>query len=165
VTGIISMVLLVLMTGALLLVPIGLPGVWLMLVFLAVGLVMGTVGWMLWISLALLTGLAELGEFYILKRLGESVGASPLAFWGAVFGGLAGAVIGVPIPVVGSIVAGFIGTFLGAGMVTLIQTRSVGDASRVGQRVVLARTFAVALKVAVGIVILVAGGLGMIFAG
>ena len=70
--------------------------------------------------------------------------------------------IGMPIPVVGSVVAGLIGTFLGAGVVTLVQTRSVGDASRVGATVVIARTLAVALKVAVGVVILVAGGLGMV---
>ena len=161
-TGIISIVLLVLMTGSLLLVPIGVPGVWLMVVFLAGGLLMGTVSLTLWVSLALLTAAAEIGEFFILKRMGDRVGASPMAFWAAVFGGIAGALIGAPIPVVGSIVAGFVGTFLGAGVVTLVQTRSVGDASRVGATVVVARTLAVALKVAVGVVILVAGGLGMV---
>jgi len=164
-TVIISILLLVLMAGSLMLVPIGVPGVWLMLVFLSVGLFTGTVGWGLWISLALLAAVAELGEFFILKRMGDRVGASPTAFWAAVFGGIAGALIGAPIPVVGSIVAGFLGTFLGAGIVTLIQTRSVGDASRVGTTVVIARTLAVALKVAVGVVILVAGGLGMVLGG
>jgi uncharacterized protein len=163
--GIISIVLLVLMTGALLLVPLGIPGVWLMIVFLAVGLLLGTVSWTLWIALALLTAAAELAEFFILKKMGDRVGASPMAFWAAVVGGIAGALIGAPIPVVGSIVAGFLGTFLGAGLVTLVQTRSVGDASRVGTSVVIARTLAVALKVAVGVVILVAGGLGMVLRG
>jgi uncharacterized protein len=161
-TGIVSMVLLVLMAGSLMLVPIGVPGVWLMIVFLAVGLLMGTVGWTLWISLALLTAAAEIAEFFILKKMGDRVGASPMAFWAAVFGGIAGALIGAPIPVVGSVVAAFLGTFLGAGVVTLVQTRSVGDASRVGASVVIARTLAVGLKVAVGVVILVAGGLGMV---
>jgi len=165
VTGIISIVLLVLMTGALLLVPIGVPGVWIMLVLLAVGLLMGTIGIKLWLGLALLTAVAEVGEFILLKKLGDRVGASPLAFWAAVFGGLVGAFVGVPVPLIGPLLAGLLGTFLGAGAVTFVQTRSFGSASKVGTSVVIARTLAVALKVAIGVVILVAGGLGMVLGG
>jgi len=165
VTGTVSIMLLVLMTGALLLVPVGVPGVWVMLVLLAVGLFMGTISFKLWLGLAFLTAVAELAELVILKKLGDRVGASPLAFWAAVFGGITGAIVGVPVPLVGPLLAGLVGTFLGAGVVTLVQTRSFGSASRVGTGVVIARTLAVALKVAIGVVILLAGGLGMLLGG
>ena len=62
-----------------------------------------------------------------------------------------------------SVVAGFLGTFLGAAVVTLLQKRSVGDAARVGWGVTLARLFAIALKVSVGVAVLAVGGSAIIF--
>ena len=105
---------------------------------------------------------AEIGEFLILKILGDRYGASRWAFWGAIAGGFIGVIVGTPIPLIGSLVAGFLGTFIGAGLVTLWESRSLGEASRVGVGVLLARTLAIGLKIGVGVVVLVGGGLGMI---
>jgi uncharacterized protein len=161
-TMLVSIILILLMIGSLALVPFGLPGLWLMVVLLAVGLVTGSVSWTLWLVLAGVAGASEVAEFYLLKKIGDRYGASRSAFWGAIVGGLVGVLIGVPIPVIGSLLAGLIGTFVGGGLVTLLETRSVGEASRVGAGVVLARTMAVGLKVGAGVLILVLGGLGLI---
>ncbi len=149
-----SIALLALMAGALLTVPLGLPGVWLMLLLLAAAVVFGGVSWMVWLGLVGLAVLTEVAEFYVLEKVGARYGASNKAFWGAVVGGIVGSIIGVPIPIIGSVVAGFLGTFVGAGLVSFVETRSVGDASRVGAGVLLARACAVALKVGTGLLIL-----------
>ena len=47
--------------------------------------------------LAGVTGLAEVLEFFVLKRMGDKYGGSRGAFWGAVLGGFAGVVVGTPI--------------------------------------------------------------------
>jgi len=99
---------------------------------------------------------AELGEFVVLRRFGERFGGSKGAFWGAIVGGMAGLFVGVPIPVVGPIITAFIGTFLGAGLVTLFETRSIERSTRVGFGLVLARTAAVALKVATAVLMIAA---------
>ena len=150
-----SIVLLALMAGALLSVPLGLPGVWIMLLLLGAAVVFGGVSWMVWVGLLGLGVLAEGAEFYVLDKVGARYGASGKAFWAAVAGGIAGSLIGLPIPIVGPVVAGFLGTFVGAGLVSFLETRSVGDASRVGVGVVIARVCAVALKVGTGLIIIV----------
>ena len=150
-----SIALLTLMAGALLTVPLGLPGVWIMLLLLATAVLFGGVSWMVWLGLVGLAILAEVAEFYVLEKVGARYGASNKAFWGAVAGGIVGSIIGVPIPIIGSVIAGFLGTFAGAGMVSYLETRSVGEASRVGGGVLLARACAVALKVGTGLLIMV----------
>ncbi|GMR13694.1 MAG: hypothetical protein BMS9Abin29_1907 [Gemmatimonadota bacterium] len=150
-----SIALLALMAGALLTVPLGLPGIWLMLLLLGAAVLFGGVSWMVWLGLVGLGVLAELAEFLVLEKVGGRYGASSKAFWGAVVGGIVGSIIGVPIPIIGPVIAGFLGTFAGAGMVSYLETRSIGDASRVGAGVVLARACAVALKVGTGLLIMV----------
>lgn len=147
-----------LMAVALLSVPLGLPGIWIMVAVLLVGVVAGWVSWPVWLVLTALAAVAEVLEFLVLKRMGDRFGGTRGAFWGAVGGGFVGVLVGAPVPVVGSLVAGLVGTFAGAGAVTLWATRSARDASRVGWGMLLARVFAVGLKVAAGIAILVVGG-------
>lgn len=154
----VKLLLLVALAGALLVLPLGLPGLWIM-----VALLLATVpaGWITWPTLAVLAGLAlvaELLEFAVVKGMGDRYGGSRASFWGAVLGGLIGVMVGLPVPLAGPVLAGCLGTFLGAGVVTFVGSRSVRDASRVGWGVLLARVLAVGLKVAVGVVVLVVGG-------
>lgn len=147
-----------LMALSILLIPIGLPGLWLMVVLVGLGTWVGEVApWVLVTALAL-TALAELAEWLIVRRMNLQYGGSPRAFWGAIGGGLVGVVVGAPVPVVGSVVAGFLGSFLGAALVTYWEIRDLDAARRVGWGVLLARVFAVAVKVGVGMAILVLGG-------
>lgn len=150
------------MLVALGLVPLGLPGVWIMVVVLLLGAAAGEVAWLLWTLLALLTLAAEIVELVFLKVIGERFGGSRKAFWGAVAGGFVGAVVGVPVPVLGPLLGGFLGTFVGAGAVTVLEGGSLQPAARVGWGAVLARTVAVGVKVGVGIVVLVAGGMALV---
>lgn len=151
-----------LMLLGLLLIPFGLPGLWLV-VGVAVGL-----AFLGWVSLrlalvAVIAGIvAELAELGVLQALGKAHGGSTRAFWGAVIGGMMGLFVGLPIPLVGPILTVFLGTFLGAGLVTYLETRSMAHSTRVGWGVVLARTVAVVLKVGTALGVAAAVGLAMV---
>lgn len=143
----------------LLLIPFGLPGLWLMAILTLGGLLMGAVGWGTVTVVAAVALVAEAVEFVLVKRLGEKFGASRKAFWGAVAGGMAGLFIGVPIPVAGPVITAFLGTFLGAALVTFMETRSLTAAGRVGTGTLVGRALAAATKVAAGVFILILVGL------
>ena len=143
----------------LLLIPFGLPGLWLVV---GVAVALALLGWVsLRLALvAVIAGIvAEVAEFGVLRALGKAYGGSTRAFWGAVIGGMMGLFAGLPIPFVGPILTVFLGTFLGAGLVTYYETRSMTHSTRVGWGVVLARTVAVVLKV--GTAVAVAAGMGL----
>lgn len=150
------------MGACLLLVPLGIPGVWLMLAVLAVGVFLGEVGPLLLALLVGLAALAEVGEFLLVERLSARYGGSNRAFWGAIAGGLVGAFVGAPLPLAGALVGAFLGSFCGALVVALWETRRVRTAARVGWGAVLGRVGAAALKTAVGFVVLLAGGAALL---
>lgn len=152
-----SVLAVVAMAVALLMVPFGLPGVWVMVAILFLAAILGAVPWAAWVIVAVVAAAAEAGEFWLLKTLGGRYGGSRRAFWGAILGGFAGLFLGAPIPLAGSVVAAFLGSFLGAAAVTFIETRSASHATRVGWGVLLARTAAVVLKVGTGAVVLAVG--------
>lgn len=118
-----------------LIVPVGLPGTWILLglavvVELADGLWLGdpasTFGWWLLggcVGLALLGEVIETATGAVGTKLG---GGSKRGMWGAVLGGFLGAfllTLLVPIPVVGTLAGALLGTFAGA----LLGERSRGD--------------------------------------
>jgi uncharacterized protein YqgC (DUF456 family) len=133
------------------LIPLGLPGLWLIVVMVFGMSLGGLVSWTTALVIAGIAAAAEAAEFLVLSRLGRRYGASRRAFWGAVIGGMAGLFVGLPVPVVGSVVTAFLGTFAGAGLVTWMETASLGRSARVGWGVLLARTLAVGLKVGVAV--------------
>ncbi len=151
------------MAGALLLIPLGVPGLWIMIGVLAVAALLGEVSWALIAALVLLAGFAELLEFLVVKRFSSRYGGSNRAFWGAILGGFAGVFVGVPVPVLGPVIAGVLGSFVGAAIVALWETRRPGHAARVGWGVVLGRAFAAAIKTATGVAILAAGITALVF--
>lgn len=141
--------------GALLTIPIGLPGIWIMIGVVAVGALMQHIGiWVVVITLAIAV-FAELIEFFVVKRLTDQYGGSKRAFWGAIAGGTIGMFVGVPVPIIGSIVAGFIGSFLGAAVVTYSETKEMRAAHRVGWGAVIGRTLSAVTKTAAGLTILI----------
>lgn len=151
------------LVGALLSVPIGLPGVWIMLGVLLIAVIAGAVPWLPWLGLVGITGIAEVGEFFILKRYGERYGGSKKAFWGAIIGGFVGVIVGIPVPIIGSVLAALLGTFIGAAVVTVVEGNGVGKATKVGGGVMLARVLATGLKLGVGMIVLVVGGAYLVF--
>lgn len=150
------------MAACLLLVPLGIPGLWLMLAVLGVGTVLGEVGLPLLAALVGVAGLAEVAEYVLVKRMSARYGASSRAFWGAIAGGLLGALVGLPLPLVGSLAGAVLGSFAGALAVALWETRRWKDAARAGWGAVLGRVAAAALKTAAGLGILIAGGAALL---
>lgn len=155
-----SGIVLLLATGivGLLLIPFGLPGLWLIL--------LGIIGYG-WITdfttistwfLVLVIALALLGEVlesWIGFRFAKRYGGSSRAGWGALVGGLVGAIVGVPIPVIGSVIGGFVGAFIGAAVFEYSKARHAEGSVKAGWGAVLGRAAAAAIKMGLGIVMVV----------
>lgn len=150
--------LIIVLFGALLLIPLGLPGTWAMvgaaLVFrMAVrgaGIGVTTV-----VVVALLALIGEVLEFALSARYTRQYGGSRRAGWGAILGGLAGAFVGVPVPVIGPVIGAFLGAFFGAFAAELTVRADHRAATRVATGALLGRAAAAAMKVALGAVMAV----------
>jgi len=151
--------------AGLILAPLGLPGLWLM--------VLGTVayGWMTdfrtigVVTLAVVVGLAvtgEVAEAWLGFRFARRYGGSSRAGWGALVGGIAGAVVGVPVPLIGSVVGAFAGSFVGAALFEYAGSWRAGTALNAGWGAVLGRAAAAAAKIALGVVIAVVVAFAML---
>lgn len=150
------------MAACLLLVPLGLPGVWIMIGILTVATALDEVAWWVLLGLVGLAGLAELAEYALVKRTAERYGGSRKAFWGAIAGGFVGVVVGFPVAVIGPLVAGMVGTFLGAAAVALWETRELRAARRIGWGALVGRILAAGLKTAAGLAILLVGATSLL---
>jgi uncharacterized protein len=145
------------LTG-LVLIPLGLPGLWVILLG-----ILGY-GWMtdfrtmsagFLIFAIVLAFLGEVFESWIGFRYATKYGGSRRAGWGALVGGLIGAVMGVPVPIIGSVIGGFVGAFIGAAVFEYRRERRSGVAARAGWGAVLGRAAAAAVKMAIGVVMVV----------
>jgi uncharacterized protein YqgC (DUF456 family) len=152
------LLLLVACLAGLVLIPFGLPGLWVM--------ILGIVGYG-WLTdfrtvslglLVLVIALAVVGEVieaWLGFQFAKRYCGSSRAGWGALLGGLVGAVVGVPVPLVGSVIGGFVGAFVGAALFVYSRARRTGAAAGAGWGAVLGRAAAAAAKMALGIVIAV----------
>ncbi|MEP6833566.1 MAG: DUF456 domain-containing protein [Gemmatimonas sp.] len=149
----------VVLLASILMVPLGLPGLWIMLgaaLLYFVLLPAGGIGWITLGGCAVLVVVAEILEFTVGSRYTRKYGGSKRAGWGSILGGIAGAVVGVPVPVIGSVIGAFVGAFIGAlvGEYTMPkETR--GNLARVATGAVIGRAVAAALKTGLGVVIMV----------
>src|SRR5436189_5484478 len=144
----------------LVLVPLGLPGLWVM--------VAGVVGYG-WLTdfrsvgvatIVAVVGLAFLGEIidaWLGFRFARTFGGSRRSAWGALVGGIVGAVMGVPVPIVGSVIGAFVGSFAGAALFEYTRSARAGVAVSAGWGAVLGRAAAAAVKIALGLAIAVVG--------
>jgi hypothetical protein len=143
----------------LVLIPLGLPGLWV--------IVLGILGYG-WLTdfrtlsagflvlVILLAVLGEVVEAWVGFRFARRYGGSSRAGWGALVGGLIGAIVGVPVPIIGSVVGGFVGAFLGAAVFEYTRARRTEGAVKAGWGAMLGRAAAAAVKMAIGIVLVVA---------
>lgn len=151
------------MVPCLFLIPLGLPGLWMMLAILGVATWFGAVPWPVFGVLFALAAAAEVAELFILRRAADRYGASKRAFWGAVAGGLVGVLSGAPVPILGPLIGGLVGTFAGAAAVTWWETRHLAVTQRAAVGVLVGRAFAAGAKTAVGVVVLVVGAAALIW--
>ncbi len=144
----------------LLLVPLGLPGLWIMVggILLYAGLTeyrsVGVVTMLVVLGLAFL---GEIVEWWIGYGMTRRYGGSRRAGWGALIGGIVGAVVGVPVPIVGSVIGAFVGSFGGAALFEYSLSGTAATAVRGGWGALVGRAFAAAAKVAIALVIAVIG--------
>jgi uncharacterized protein len=144
---------------SLFLVPLGLPGTWVMLAA-AIGYDMLVPqapigGWVIGAVLAL-SLLAEYLEFSLAGRYARKYGGSRRAGWGALIGGFVGAIMGVPIPILGSMIGAFAGAFVGALVAEYTRREATGGtATRVATGALIGRVVAAAMKTALAVVIAV----------
>jgi uncharacterized protein YqgC (DUF456 family) len=144
--------------GGLLLIPFGLPGLWVMVLgLLGYGWLTDfrTVSAGVIVLVLVLALVGEAVEAWLGFRMARRYGGSSRAGWGALVGGLAGAVVGVPIPLIGSVIGGFVGAFVGAALFEYSGARHSQGAVRAGWGAVLGRAAAAATKMALGVVIAV----------
>lgn len=138
----------------LLLIPFGLPGLWVQVLALtayawATGFV--TVGF---VPLALtlsLAGAGELAEWLLGGHYARCYGGGRPAVWGAILGGTAGAFAGLPVPLLGSVLGAFLGSFAGAALFELLAGRGTTPALRAGWGAFVGRLVATALKAGIGV--------------
>lgn len=142
---------------ALLLVPLGLPGTWVMIAAaLGYGYLTGIeIGLVTLIGVFALAVVGEIIEFTLAARYTRKYGGSRRAGWGAIVGGIIGAIVGVPVPIIGSVIGAFAGAFLGALVAERTRGADTGAATRVATGALLGRAAAVAAKSAIGVVIAV----------
>ena len=159
-TGNLSPVLILAISGVigLLLIPLGLPGLWLILLgILGYGWLTNFQTLSVWF-IAIATALALIGEVFeswIGFRYAQKYGGSSRAGWGALVGGIVGAIVGVPVPIIGSVIGGFVGAFVGAALFEYTRQRHSGVAAKAGWGAVLGRAAAAAVKMAIGVVMVV----------
>lgn len=142
----------VVMLVGLMLIPLGLPGLWVILLgvigygaltdFRGVGL--GTL-----ITVTVLAFIGEAIEWWVGYRYTRRYGGSRRAGWGALLGGIIGAFAGIPIPIIGSVIGSFLGSFVGAALFEF--TKTPENAVRVGWGALLGRMWATAAKTALGL--------------
>lgn len=146
--------------AGLVLVPLGLPGLWLMVLgVVAYGALTGfrSTGP---VTIGVAVGLALVGEIlenWVGFRFAMRYGGSRRSGWGALVGGLVGAVAGVPVPIVGSVIGAFLGSFVGAALFEYAATRRAAVAVGAGWGAILGRAAATAIKMGLGLAIAIVG--------
>lgn len=141
---------------SLILIVLGLPGLWIMVATAVVYnmIVPGDpIGWVSLIAVAVLALVAEILEFTMTGRYARKYGGSRRAGWGAILGGIVGAIVGFPVPIVGPVIGAFVGSFVGALLAELTGGSSAGDATRVAKGALIGRVMSTVLKIGIGFTI------------
>jgi uncharacterized protein YqgC (DUF456 family) len=141
---------------SLVLIVLGMPGLWVMVASAVVYnmIVPGDpIGWVTLVAVGVLALVAELLEFTLSGRYARKYGGSRRAGWGAILGGIVGAMVGFPVPIIGPIIGAFVGSFLGALIAELTAGASPGDATRVAKGALIGRVVSTMLKIGIGFTI------------
>jgi hypothetical protein len=150
------LLLVVVLFIGLVLIPLGLPGLWVMLLgIIGYGALTDFrgIGLRTLVLALMLAFIGEAIEWWIGFRYAERYGGSRRAGWGALIGGLVGAFAGLPVPVLGSVIGSFLGSFAGATVFEF--TRAPDNALRTGWGALLGRMWATAAKTSLGLVMAV----------
>lgn len=150
--------LLLICVVSLLMIPLGLPGTWVMVLAGMAVIWLSPAAPIGWTIVFVCFGIAVVGEileFVISAGYTKKYGGSNRGAWGALLGGFIGAVVGVPVPVIGSVIGAFVGAFVGAMVMEFSKGATTDAATRAATGATIGRAIAIALKVAAGCVIAV----------
>lgn len=152
------LLLAIVLIASLIMIPFGLPGLWVMLGAAVIYSATGggaSIGTATLVLVGLLAVIAEVIEYVLSARYVRIYGGSRRGAWGAIIGGTIGAIMGVPIPIIGSLIGAFAGSFVGALIAELGAGAGKKDASRAAFGALVGRAVAAAMKVAIGLAIAV----------
>ena len=141
---------------SLILIVLGLPGLWIMVASAVVyNLVVpgDPIGWFTLVAVGVLALVAELLEFSMTGSYARKYGGSRRAGWGSIIGSIVGAMVGFPVPIVGPVIGAFVGSFLGALIAEFTGGSSAGDATRVAKGALIGRVVSTVLKIGIGLTI------------
>lgn len=141
---------------SLILIVLGLPGLWIMVATAVVYNMIvpdDPIGWVSLIAVGVLALVAELLEFSLAGRYARKYGGSRRAGWGAILGGIIGAMVGLPVPIIGPVLGAFVGSFVGALVAEFTGGASASDATRVAKGALLGRVVSTMLKIGIGFTI------------
>lgn len=142
----------------LLMIPFGLPGLWVMVGAVLVYSSWGPpnqIGITTVVIVALLAAAGEVLEFILTGRVVKKYGGSRRAGWGAIIGSIVGAFMGVPVPLIGSMIGAFLGAFVGAWVAEITNRAEWRTATRVATGALIGRVAAVGGKVGIGCAVVV----------
>ena len=143
--------------AALVIVLWNLPGLWAMLLAVAIYAVLTHFAFVGLKSLIVLTALALIAEVveFFASTAGAKRGAGRGGLWGAVIGGIVGGICFtglIPIPIIGTIIGILLGTFLGAVLGELMAGSEVGPSLSVGVGAAKGRVIGTTAKVTIGVI-------------
>jgi uncharacterized protein len=141
---------------SLILIVLGLPGLWIMVATAVVYnmIVPGDpIGWFTLVAVAVLALIAELLEWSLTGRYARKYGGSRRGSWGAILGGMIGAVVGFPVPIIGPVIGAFVGSFCVALIAELTGGTSAADATQVAKGALIGRVVSTMLKIGIGFTI------------
>src|SRR4029079_14113959 len=138
---------------SLILIALGLPGLWVMIVSAVVyNIVLGAtpIGWFTIVCVGILAAIAEIIEWTLSGKYARKYGGSRRAAWGAVIRGKLGAILGFPLPIVGPLIGAFARSFIGALVGEVSAGGTHREATRVAWCALVGRVAATAIKMAIG---------------
>jgi uncharacterized protein YqgC (DUF456 family) len=138
---------------SLFIIPLGLPGIWVMIASAVVYNILthtSAIGWFSLIAISVIALIAEYFEFTMAGKYARKYGGGRRASWGAMIGGVVGAFVGFPVPIVGPIIGGFIGAFIGALIGEKTSGATVGDSTRAATGSLIGRALGAAMKIGFG---------------
>jgi uncharacterized protein YqgC (DUF456 family) len=138
---------------SLVMIALGLPGIWIMIATAVVyNLIVpgGPISWFTIVGIGVLGVIAEVIEFSMAGKFARKYGGSKRAGWWAIFGGMIGAFMGFPVPIVGPMIGAFVGSFVGALAGELSLGTGGGQSAKVATGAMLGRVAATAVKIAIG---------------
>ncbi len=139
------------------LIVLGLPGLWIMIasaVTYNIVVPERPMSWLTVVGIVVLGVVAEVLDFGLAGKYARKYGGSRKAAWGAIIGGTIGAVVlSVPVPVIGTVIGALIGSFIGALVGELRNGGEKGAATKVATGALIGRVFGTVIKVALGFTI------------